>query len=76
MSCTFLSVYSTQWFDEPDSLLFICRYMTEHEHVSRSVLSSSLLLMDCSLPGSSDHGILQARTLEWIAISFSKEVRD
>ena len=24
--------------------------------------------MDCSLPGSSVHGILQARTLEWAAI--------
>ena len=24
--------------------------------------------MDCSLPGSSDHGILQARILEWVAI--------
>ena len=28
--------------------------------------------MDYSLPGSSVHGILQARVLEWIAISFSK----
>ena len=27
--------------------------------------------MDCSLPGSSIHGILQARVLEWVAISFS-----
>ena len=27
--------------------------------------------MDCSLPGCSIHGILQARTLEWVAISFS-----
>ena len=27
--------------------------------------------MDCSPPGSSVHGILQARILEWIAISFS-----
>ena len=27
--------------------------------------------MDCSLPGSSLHGILQARGLEWGAISFS-----
>jgi len=24
--------------------------------------------MDCSPPGSSGHGILQARTLEWVAI--------
>ena len=28
--------------------------------------------MDCSLPGSSIHGILQARRLEWVAISFSR----
>ena len=28
--------------------------------------------MDCSPPGSSVHGILQARMLEWTAISFSR----
>ena len=28
--------------------------------------------MDCSPLGSSVHGILQARILEWVAISFSK----
>ena len=28
--------------------------------------------MDCSLPGFSIHGILQARVLEWVAISFSR----
>ena len=27
--------------------------------------------MDCSLAGSSDHGIFQARVLEWSAIAFS-----
>ena len=26
----------------------------------------------CSLPGSSIHGIFQARVLEWVAIAFSK----
>ena len=29
-------------------------------------------LMDCSLPGSSVHGICQARVLEWGAIAFSR----
>ena len=29
--------------------------------------------MDCSPPGSSVHGILQARILEWVAMSFSRE---
>ena len=28
--------------------------------------------MDCSLPGSSVHGILQARVLEWVAMPFSR----
>ena len=27
--------------------------------------------MDCSLPGSSVHGILQARTLDWVVVPFS-----
>ena len=29
--------------------------------------------MDYSLPGSSAYGILQARILEWVAISYSRE---
>ena len=32
--------------------------------------------MDCSPPGSSVHGILQARVLEWVAISFSRDLPD
>ena len=32
--------------------------------------------MDCSLPGSSVHWILQARTLEWVAIPFSRDLPD
>ena len=41
----------------------------------REVAQSCLTLrnpMDCSLPGSSVHGIFQARVLEWGAIAFSK----
>ena len=30
-------------------------------------------LTDSSLPGSSAHGILQARILEWVAMPFSRE---
>ena len=30
--------------------------------------------MDCGLPGSSVHGILQARILEWVAIPFSRGI--
>ena len=40
-----------------------------------SVAKSCLTLcepMDCSLPGSSDHGISQVRILGWVAVSFSR----
>jgi len=30
--------------------------------------------MDCSPPGSSVHGILQARILEWVATPFSRDL--
>ena len=40
------------------------------------VVKSSLTLqprgLHCSLPGSSVHGISQARILEWVAVSFSR----
>ena len=39
---------------------------------SRSVTTDSLRPHDCSPPGSSIHGIFQARGLEWVAISFSR----
>ena len=42
------------------------------ESVSHSVVSTLCDPMDCSPPGSSVHGILQARILEWVAISFSR----
>ena len=41
--------------------------------VAQSCLTLSDL-MDCSLPGSSVHGIFQARVLEWGAIAIGKKV--
>jgi len=32
--------------------------------------------MDCGPPGSSVHGIFQARILEWVAISSSRDLPD
>ena len=42
---------------------------------SEVTLSSPTLSnpMDCSPPGSSVHGIFQARVLEWVAIAFSEK---
>ena len=54
----------------------VCHFLLQCGKVkSESEVDQSCLTlcdpMDCSLPGSSIHGILQARTLEWVAISFS-----
>ena len=40
--------------------------------VSQTVMSDSLYCMDCSLPGSSVHGILQARIRDCVTIPFSR----
>ena len=40
---------------------------------SRQVMSDSCDPVDCSPPGPSFHGSLQARILKWVAISFSRE---
>ena len=39
---------------------------------SHEVMSDFCKPMVCSPPGSSVHGILQVRILEWVAISFSR----
>ena len=41
-------------------------------HPFASLWMSPCDLMNCSPPGSSVHGVLQARTLEWIAMPSSK----
>ena len=50
-------------------------YYLSHQGSSkwnRSVMSNSLCPMNCRPPGSSVHGIFQARVLEWVTISFSR----
>ena len=63
------------WF----SYTFICVCTCSFSilfHYSLLLVSPSCLTlcdtMDCSLPGSSAHGILQARILEWVAMSSSR----
>ena len=51
----------------------VCVYVCVYTHIQS--LQSCLTLcdsMDCSQPGSSVPGILQARVLEWVAIPFSR----
>ena len=51
--------------------LLQCMKMKSESEVAQSCLTLSDP-MDCSLPGSSVHGIFQARVLEWGAIAFSE----
>ena len=50
--------------------------VTVHEVKVKMLVAQSCLIlcnpMDCNLPGSSVHGILQARILEWVAISSTR----
>ena len=50
--------------------LLQCRKVKSESEVAQSCLTLSDPV-DCSLPGSSVHGIFQARVLEWGAIAFS-----
>ena len=54
--------------------LFQCmKVESENWKWSCSVMSTLSDPMDCSLPGSSIHGVFQARVLEWVIISFSNK---
>ena len=59
----------------PD-FMFIPVYEDEKVKESESEVAQSCQTlcdpMDCSLPSSSVHGILQVRILEWVAITFSR----
>ena len=50
--------------------LLQCTKVKSESEVAQSCLTLSNP-MDCSLPGSSIHGIFQARILEWVVIAFS-----
>ena len=52
--------------------LLQCMKVKRESEVAQSCLTLSNP-MDCSLPGSSIHGIFQARVLEWGAIAFSRQ---
>ena len=67
------------FFDKGPVLLWIGKGLQNAYHFvcicserkwSRSVVFDSLRPVDCSPPSSSVHGILQARILEWVAVSF------
>ena len=62
-----------EWFSRRNwiTVTEIRKWMKKSQSVSQLCLTPCDL-MDCSPPGSSVHGILQARILEWVAIPFSR----
>ena len=66
-------------FEDPDELVkFLCQLQWFLDQMISESASRSAMKTPC-LPGFSVHGILQARILEWVAISFSRgssQVRD
>ena len=64
----FQTLHNIPWGEKSPSKIPACVY-------AKSIQSCPTLCnpMDCSPPGSSVHGILQTRILEWVAMPFSKE---
>ena len=54
----------------PHGFTFLCVCVSARTHAQSG--STVCKTMDCNLSGFSVHGILQARMLEWVAISYSK----
>ena len=69
-------VYSSKYFDNSLYEWILALNVHWNNLCAYEVAQSCPTLCDpvgCSLPGSSVHGILQARILEWVAISFSTD---
>ena len=72
-------VFLLTWLCSPELLLkwglkitaLPCMYILKISEVAQSY-PTLCNPMNCSLPGSSIHGMFQARVLEWVAISFSR----
>ena len=83
VSVPFISCIKWAWTEEPEEenndtfSLIACDGAKSLQlyDSAKSLQSCSTLYdpMDCSPPGSSVHGILQARILEWVAMPSSRE---
>ena len=78
--CSYLILFKVGWNDQINSDCVIMNlswiifmFEIENESVSCSVVSDSFVTpLTVAPPGSSVHGILQARILEWVAIPSSR----
>ena len=65
-----LPIYETWAFSSSSS--WLCHILYKVESYIAQSCPTPCNPMDCSLPGSSFHGIFQAIVLEWVAIFFSR----
>ena len=72
--CSLHFLYKMGWTKEPEEENNVTFSLNARDG-AKSLQSCSTLYdpVDCSPPGSSVHGILQARTLEWVAMPSSRE---
>ena len=72
---TFRRKYRHSYIGLRNVFFWICLFRQEKKEKKESEVAQSCPTLcdptDCSLPGSSVHGISQARILGWVAISFS-----
>ena len=66
-----LQARTLEWVAIPFSSAWNVKTESESERLLKSCQTLSDP-MDCNPPGSSVHGILQARILEWVAVSYSR----
>ena len=56
--------------------MYICMYVCNVLCLVTQLCPTLCNPMDCSLPGPSVHGILQARILEWVTMPSSRDLPD
>ena len=72
--CTHSVVSVTPWSTEAEMgsvCVCVCVCVCAHAHMRMCSVVSDCDALDCGPPGSSVHGILQVRILEWVAMPFS-----
>ena len=70
--CPIYSSYPDSWTRHHFSIVCVCVCVCVCVYSDAQSCPTFCEPMDCTPPGSSVHGILQARMLEWVAISFSR----